>query len=136
MDATSYASIEDLESRFKPLDPFEKNKAAALLSDAAVIIRAEMASAGVLIDPNDADQASALRYVNCSLVKRALSAGIDAAVTQASITTGPFSKQLTFANPTAEMFLTKQDRRLLGITQNEGGFSFIRPMICRGDEDA
>lgn len=136
MDVGTYATVEDLELRFRPLNLSEREKAAALLDDAAVIIRSEMASADVAIDPENEDQISSIRSVSCSMVKRAMSVNTGEAINQSSVTVGPFSRQVTYANPTSEMYLTKQDKRLLGIIQDGGGFAFIRPVITRGGQDA
>lgn len=111
----AYASVGDLASRWKPLEGAEAETASALLGDAAVEIRAaapnidDRIAAGVL----DAD---APVIVSCRMVKRSMSgpAGFEG-VSQWSPTSGPHSQSLTFANPAGDMYLTKADRKLLGI---------------------
>lgn len=132
-EAAAFATVGDLELRYRPLAPQEREKAAALLDDAAALIVVELADAGIPVRDGDAGQAAALRSVSCSVVRRALSCGDGAAVSQESVTTGPFSKQRTYANPTGDLYLTKQERRLLGIPQSGAGHAFIRPVIERGE---
>lgn len=133
MAIETFASVEDLEQRYRSLESSEKTKAEALLQDATALITSELRCANVAIREDDELQRSALRAVTCSVVRRALAGGCGDSITQSSTTTGPFSRQVTFANPTADLYLTKQDKRALGINQG-GGFFFIRPKIG-GDDD-
>lgn len=128
MDAAAFATVEDLENRYRALSVDEINKAEALLEDAAVLITCELNAAGIKIDSEDVQQQRALKIVSCSVVKRAMATGGDS-VTQMTTTTGPFSRQLTFANPTADLYLTKQDKRMLGIAQVEKGCFSMRPSM-------
>lgn len=72
MASNAYATIEDLELRFRPLTNDEKPIAQALLEDAAVRLRLEFKNSGVAFDP-DEDLYEALKIVSCALVKRVLS---------------------------------------------------------------
>lgn len=133
-DSAAFATIEDLELRFRPLSQQEKGKAEALLCDASALITIELAEAGLSVNKDNATQAAALKSVSCAVVRRALACGDGGSVSQTSVTTGPFSRQFTYANPTGDLYLTKQDKRLLGIPQSGDGFAFIAPSIDRGEE--
>lgn len=102
-----YATSDDLEARWRTLTADEKAKADVLLEDAAVRLDAECPPAD---PPTDAD---ARKIVSCEMVKRAMANPAGVGVTQMGTTTGPFSDQFTFANPTGDMYLTKADRKLL-----------------------
>lgn len=64
----AYATVADLENRWRELSPEESEKASVLLDDAAVLL--EQYAAG-------ADSA-ALRIVSCNMVKRAMTTNGDA----------------------------------------------------------
>lgn len=132
----AFASVEELEQRFRRLSSDERGRAAAWLDDAAVLLRSELARAGVSIESDDEIQASTLRVVSCSMVKRALVSLSGESATQTSTTVGPFSRSISYANPTADLYLTKQERRILGIAGGSVGVVFGRPVMNSGDCDA
>lgn len=104
-----YATVKDLESRWKTLDADEADRAAVLLSDASVYIRSEIGG-----EPSDADAA---KIVACNVVMRVMSAGPDALpFTATSVTAGPFSRSVTLPSANGDMYLTKRERKLLGIS--------------------
>lgn len=112
----AFAKTSDLEARWRALKDDEAERAEALLEDAATIIEAECERAGVTLDHSSSSTASRLKTVSCEMVKRAMVASVDqSAVTQGSMTVGPFSQSLTYANPTGDLYLTKRERRMLGI---------------------
>lgn len=116
MAGVSYATVADLEARWRPLTTTEKATAEVLLADASAMIRAEVPGipGRLLEDPPTIDE-DVLRMVTCAVVKRAMLAGTAGdGVTQQSHTAGPFSQQLTFANPMGNLYLTKTELRLLG----------------------
>lgn len=109
----AYATVADLESRWRTLSSDEKTRAAVLIDDAAVRLDAMCAPS----EPITGQEAAARKIVSCEMVKRAMATpgGIDnIGVTQFSETTGPFTDQRTFANPTGDLYLTKADKALLG----------------------
>jgi len=113
----AYATVADLEARWKTLDSAAQAVAEVKLADAAVLID----SFGV---PKSADAAKA---VSCSVVMRAMSSmATDAlGVTQASITAGSYQQQWTYSNPSGDMYLTKQEMKMLGF--GGGSLGFARP---------
>ncbi len=123
----AYATLEDIEARRGALDPDDREKAAALLEDAAVIL-----DALVVIDGTE-EQETLLNLVSCNMVIRALSTTPDAyGVSSLSTTAGVYSESLQYSNPSGDMYLTKLEKRLLGITTSYIGY--IRPIIGVHDD--
>lgn len=108
----AYATVEDVEARWRTLTSDEEARAETLLDDAAVILNGL-----VTVDTSDESQAAALLMVSCNMVIRAMVASGSAAygVDQLSATMGPFGQTAHFANPNGDMYLTKAEKKLLGI---------------------
>lgn len=120
----AFATVEDLEARWHDLDSDEEAKASTLLDDAGAMLAALVA-----VDPTDEQQATLLKIVSCSMVIRSMQASESDAygVSQLDYGMGPFSQAAHFANPNGDMYLTAQEKRMLGIT---GGFIVgVRPLI-------
>ena len=125
-----YAEVSDLEARWRPLTDDEAARASVLLEDASALIR----SLGE-VDGTDPDHAGALCAVTCAVVQRAMSASATDAygVTQQSMTAGPYTQSWSYSNPTGDLYLTKSERKMLGLT---GGYiGSIRPMVGRREHD-
>lgn len=120
----AYATVDDLEARWHALDGDEADRAEVLLEDAAAML-----DALVEVDPEDEKQANLLKIVSCSMVTRAmLSAESDAyGVSQLDYGMGPFSQAAHFANPNGDLYITAQEKRLLGI--GSGYIMGVRPLI-------
>ena len=108
----AFATVEDLEARWKPLDDDQQAVAEALLDDAAAII-----AATVPIREDDELQAAVLKAVNCSMVKRAMFAadGGTPGITQGSMTADVYTQSWTFSNPSGDLYLSASERRALGV---------------------
>jgi hypothetical protein len=93
-----------------------------------------MLDALVNVDTSDDEQLELLKMVCCNMVIRALSATASDAfgVSNASMAAGAYSQSWTYANPSGDMYLTKLEKRLLGVTSSYIGT--IRPMM-RGEHD-
>lgn len=103
----AFASIQDLESRWRIMDSREKAQAAVLLQDAAAIILSALTRANVEIDSeNDVQRANLVR-VSCSMVQRAMAQG-DGEQQHA------WGGNLV-VNPSGDLYLSKADKRSLGI---------------------
>ncbi len=102
----AYATVSDLEARWKTLDSAAQSVAETKLDDAAV----QIDSYGT---PKSDDAA---KVVSCNMVMRAMSAMTTdvLGVTQASMTAGSYQQQWTYANPGGEMYITKQEMKMLG----------------------
>ncbi len=119
MDA--FASVSDLEARWRPLAADEAERAEVLLMDATALI-SSMRGLGDADGEDELAQAN-LTAVTCAVVRRAMDAGGGAyGVSQMSETVGPFSSSVSFANPAGDLYLTKVERRLLGIGGMRVGF--------------
>lgn len=120
----AYATVSDLEARWRPLSVAEKQRAGVLLEDAAVIL-----DAFVDICPGDGCRMKALRQVSCSMVQRAMTAAENGLVgiSQQTISADIYSQSMTTANPSGDLYLTSMEKRLLGIG---GAYAVsVRPVI-------
>lgn len=122
-----FATLDELETRYRVLDADESKRAVALLDDASFVLRREFELAGVEINAADEIQAHNLSAVCCSMVKRVLANGVAGDYKQYSQTAGSFNEQYTFANPQGDIYLTSQERRLLGIKKRRTRVAFLRP---------
>ena len=125
---TAYATLEDLQSRWRLLSADEQQRATTLLSDAAVKIALACKQSGVAIDAVDELQSEALKSINCEMVKRAMMSPIDMPpVSSFAQTAGSYSESQTYVNPTGDLYMTLGEKKMLGIgTQKMGS---IPPLI-------
>lgn len=107
----SYASVDDLEARFRPLTDDEKNKAEVLLGDASELINNAFEMQGREIRCS----AEILKIVTCAMVKRALASKNDADFSNVSTTVGVFSESYTYANPDGSLYLKRSELKQLGL---------------------
>lgn len=120
----SYATAEDVQRRMvKPLSDDQMDVCAALLDDAGVLIDA--------IAPNASDEAKAT--VSCSMVIRAMGSQGDLAVptgaTQGSASALGYSQSWTFGNgATGELYLSRTEKRLLGVGNRIGSYSPVEEL--------
>lgn len=111
---SSFATSDDLEIRWRPLTPTERDAADELLGDASAILRAECSGIDERIGDGRLDPAVP-RMVVCAMVKRSMIAGdMGAGVSSHQQTAGPFSQSLSFTNPTGDLYLTKAERKRIG----------------------
>lgn len=103
----AFASVKDLESRWRNMDPSEESRAKVLLVDAAAIILAALDQAHIEINEEDEVQAANLVRVSCAMVQRAMAQG-DGEQEHA------WGGNLVM-NPSGDLYLAKADRRSLGI---------------------
>lgn len=123
----AFATVADLEARWRPLTTEEESRASVLLDDAAVYL-----SALVTVDPTDEEQAAVLKTVSCSMVQRVMSADVDTyGLSQTSMTTGSYTQSMTFANPSGDFYLTGFEKVMLGISGSRIGT--IRPKVAFDD---
>ena len=120
----AYATYQDVEARWRPLSTEEQERCSVLLDDAAAVL-----DSLCKVDAADDAQAELLDMVSCNMVIRCMSAAADAfGVSQQSMTAGPYTQQWTYSNPSGDMYLTKMEKRLLGITS--GYIGSIEPRIA------
>lgn len=126
-----YASVEDYVARYGEVD--DPKLLYELLMDATRLIASELERVGL---PTDDEVAADRRMQVCRTVSnRAMSqesgeSGIPVGATQFSQTAGPYTESFSFKYPSRDIYLTKAERRLLGIAR--GRIGFIGPF---GGED-
>ena len=112
----SYATVEDVKARYNM--PLNEDVCTTLLADAAVVIDT--------YNPNASKDAKTV--VSCRMVIRALGINGDADVpigaTQGTMSALGYSQSWTLANgATGELYLSKLDKKLLGIGNKIGSHS-------------
>lgn len=112
----AYATIDDLQARWKALSDIEMPRAEVLLMDASVIVATMCANSGIEISDTDEMQQLTVKSVVCEMVKRAMLSPVDAPpVSQMSQTAGPFTGSMTYANPNGELYLKDSEKKRLGL---------------------
>lgn len=115
MALTALATYDDLLARWTASTTPTEEQAEAALLDASVFVLAYLGGlydAGNLTDV----QEGALTLVTCSVAIRSLSAtasGAGYGVTQYSQTASSFTEQLTYSNPTGDLYLTSAEKKML-----------------------
>lgn len=125
----AYATVEDVEARWRDLDADEEARASVLLDDASAML-----DAIVDVNPDDQRQLGLLKQVSCSMVIRAMLASESDAygVSRLDYGMGPFSQAATFSNPNGDLYLTGQEKEMLGV--GVGGYIYdFRPVIGGAD---
>lgn len=125
-----YATVEDVEKGFRALSEEERSKCEALLDEAAVII----GSCGSRAD-YDAKQ-----IVACRMVRRAIGESdaqlIPMGASQGSMSAGGYSQSWTIGSggSVGELYLNKQDKKLLGISDRMCTISPLEVGRCVHDQ--
>lgn len=111
----AYATIDDLELRWRPLTADESARAQALLDDAALMLDATLSAASI----QDVEE-GALVAVSCNMVRRAMALSDSGmyGVSQGTVSADIYSQTMTYANPTGDMYLTGNEKRMLGISNS------------------
>lgn len=122
--AAAFATVDDLENRWRTLSPEEQLLAGTLLEDASAMVRALASDVDARIWSGDLDAGVPVMVV-CSMVKRAMLAADAPGVRTSQETSGPFSQSYTFANPMGDLYLTAAEKKLLGVARQVG---FTAPM--------
>ena len=109
----AYAEVADVEVRWHSLSEEDQQRAGVLIEDASAML-----DGLVKVDEDDEAQARQLKTVCCNMVIRAMAASMADmfGVSQQSVTAGPYSQSFSYSNPSGDMYLTKMERRLLGIS--------------------
>lgn len=116
---SSYATIEDLSTYWRPISPSETNRANMLLEIASSRLRVEADKVDIALDDRvsyDDDYALAVKLVVMDAVKRALATPIDTPpVDNYSQSAGPYSENYRFTNPSGDLWFKKAELRSIGI---------------------
>lgn len=119
----AYASVDELAERWRPLSESEKKVAAVLLEDAATILDAELERCHLTAE----GRSDKLRYVSCQMVRRQMASDVGGDFSSISRTAGSFTEQIAPSNPSGDMYLTSNERRLLGVPLNRGRVAHVWP---------
>lgn len=127
-----YATVEQVQAGFRPLDADEQSRCLALLEEAAVMIDACSRQA----------PADAKRLVSCRMVRRVLGAGAADAVNfapvgaqQGSASALGYTQSWTMGGGSlGELYLAKAEKRLLGAGDRIGSRSPVEG-LCYAERD-
>lgn len=117
-----FAAVEDYEARYG--EAADASRVSTLLDDAsAMLMSAYEARWGEYEAGAHKAFDRSVAAVACSIVNRALSVpdGM-AGATQYSEAAGPYNASVTFANPTADLWLGRSDLKRLGMSGGRIGF--------------
>ena len=119
----AYATISDIEERIgRTLTEAEQGVCNAKLDDAAVMIDAAKESAS----------ADAKKVVSCRMVIRTMGSGsgVPMGATQGSMSALGYSQSWTIGSggSTGELYLSKSDRQLLGMSNSVGSYSPVQDL--------
>lgn len=120
----AYASITDVQARMTAQMTSDQERACvALLDDAAVLIDAAAINASY----------EAKTAVSCSMVIRALGStaemGVPVGASQGSASALGYSQSWTISNGgTGELYLTKAEKKMLGVGNKIGSYSPIEEL--------
>ena len=112
-----FATLADYELRYGAVADGDGDKVSALLSDASDMLLAAYESRwGEYRQGEHAAFDRAACAVACSIVSRAANVPLGlAGASQYSQTAGSYNASVTFANPTAELWVGKADLKRLGL---------------------
>lgn len=115
----TFASIKDYEDRYG--DVSDTITLSEVLQDATRLIQASLKASG--IDPSEAD-AGSLMQVCRTMAYRSMGdePGTPFGATQFTQAAGEFTESYSFRNPYGEVYLTKAEKKLLGIGRARIGF--------------
>lgn len=105
-----FATVEQYEARYGEVDQPERVE--VLLADASALIDA---LPGFELRPGDATQETNLTRVTCSIAHRSVTSGDLDGVTQYQQSAVGISAQVTYANPSGDLYITSAERRSLGV---------------------
>ena len=117
-----FANTSDLQEYWRTLTPDEINRAKILLTLASDRLRMMAQRAGVDLDKKVQAElggvyASTLKFAVLDAVKRAMQAPADLPpVNSYQQTAGPYSENISYANPTGDLYFKKSELALLGIS--------------------
>ena len=127
------ASVEDLIARWRSLDDDEQAKAQVHITDASNLIYTEFKRKGLEFNTADELLVANAKTVACGIVRRCMSVAEDmAGVNNFSQGVGEFSFSSTYVNPNGDLYLTKGEKKLLGLSSQRLGA--VRPHIGGSDD--
>lgn len=120
----AYATAEDLRDRWPEMEPGEEPLAEVLLADASAMLDSLTPFGGEPEGGWDGRQLAALRAVACEVVRASMeSRGEAYGSSQLTLTAGPYSQTTTYSSAAGALYVTKAQRRRLGIGLPAVGFA-------------
>ncbi len=128
-----YATVEDVEAGFRPLEDSEKTLCEALLDEAGIVIDAY----------NRGAEEKCKSLVSCRMVRRQLDSGPGAAEAQNAVTFPMgasqgsasalgYSQTWTMSGGSVgELYLSKLEKKLLGVGDKIGASSPLEGMVAK-----
>lgn len=122
----AYATVEDVQERMiSTMSEAQETVCTALLEDAAVLIDAYAPAADTEVK----------KVVSCRMVARAIGdgsdSGIPAGASQGSMSALGYSQSWTMAGgSTGEVYMSKTERKMLGVGDRIGSYSPVEEMAC------
>lgn len=113
-----FATVEDYEARYGAVD--DDARLETLLADASAFIASQP---GFFVNQGDDVFLANLVRVTCAVVNRAEVSGAWAGLSNVSQGADGYTASATVYNPSGDMFLTKQERRALGIGMGAVGMT-------------
>jgi hypothetical protein len=116
----AYATSSDVSNRYGDIAEADAQRVETLLDDASAIIRSLGGKASSALSD---DEAAVYRSICCAMVHRVMISPAWAAlgVTQHSQTAGAFSESYSFGNPNGDLYLTKSEKKTLGLAKSRIG---------------
>ena len=116
--SAAFATLADYELRYGKVADAESGRVGALLEDASdMLLSAYESRWGAYAEGAHAAFDRSACAVACSIVSRAVNVPLGrAGATQYSQTAGSYNASVTFANPTAELWVGKSDLKRLGLS--------------------
>lgn len=117
-----YATVDDLETYWRPLAEDETARAEDVLSIASSRLRVIAANQDIDLDAKyeDADYANVLKWVVMEATKRALNTPTNVPpVDTYSQTAGPYSENYKFTNPSGDLWFRKAELQALGLSGDQ-----------------
>ena len=107
---TPFATVEDYETRYGEVE--DEARVSALLQDATNIIASQP---GFTTDGRDETWWGVLETVTCAMVHRSMMAGTYAGLSNVSQGAGGYTASVSVYNPGGDLYLTRNEKRALGI---------------------
>lgn len=107
---TPFATVEDYEARYGGVD--DEARVSALLQDATNIIASQP---GFAMREGDDTWLGVLESVTCAMVHRSMMSGAYAGLSNVSQGAGGYTASVAVYNPGGDLYLTRNEKRALGI---------------------
>ena len=105
-----FATAEDYETRYGEVE--DETRVSALLQDATNIIASQP---GFSTDGRDETWWGVLETVTCAMVHRSMMSGSYAGLSNVSQGAGGYTASVSVYNPGGDLYLTRNEKRALGI---------------------